>query len=203
MVALGMALAERGVTFIPSKDIWGDEFPGNVAYARGCLLYRIADTLDDGDWVWWQDADVSIAPDDVLDLLRHDQDIVVRAYPLKLGPNGEQGWSITPKFCDTGYVWHEEKQIIEIHSSGFGAVLMKPGVARKMRFACDVIGLGPKRIPAFDFTVDDAGREMYEDASFFRRWAGLGETAWCAPDAPVGNGGRAASFYQDVMRRGG
>jgi len=201
-MALAMALQERGVAFIPSKDVWPDKFPGNLAYARSCLLYRIADELDPTDWVWWLDGDVSMHPKDVLELLEHDQELVVRGYPLKAGPEGEWGWSVTPCRTKEGsLVWHEEKRLIEIRTAGFGAVMMKAGVAKAMLEHLGTKGMTPKRVPAFDFVPDHTGTERYEDASFFWHWVEeMGQKAYCAPDAQVRNGERSGNYWKFVAR---
>lgn len=212
-MALAMALQERGVPFEPKDDVWEDKFPGNLAYARGCLLARAAEQLGDDDWLWWLDADISMHPKDVLELLEHGQDLVVRGYPLKAGAQApawaarpdatdEWGWSVTPSRTAQGaLIWHEERRLIEIRTSGFGAVMMKGRVAREMVAHVGLKGRTPPRCPAFDFVVDRTGAERYEDASFFWHWVEeMGRTAYCAPDAQVRNGERSGNFWKHLTK---
>lgn len=201
-MALAMALQERGVAFEPKDDVWRDKFPGNVAYARGCLLHRAATELEDDDWIWWLDADVSLHPKDVLELLEFDQELVVRGYPLKAGTNDEWGWSVTPSRDGRGQlVWHEERRMFEVRASGFGALMMKGSAAKAMVEHVGVKGVTPPRCPAFDFVPDHTGAERYEDASFFWHWTEeMGRKAYCAPDAQVRNGERSGNYWKHLTR---
>lgn len=212
---LTQELERRGFDFRPLDDIWHNTMPGALFHARNCLLYRVAEELEDDDWAWWWDGDVSCHPRLIFDLMWRDEPVIAKGYPLKPADDGTIGWSAFPlrvKRDDGKYhvIPSEDRRLIEARAFGFGAVMMRPAVARHMRDLCGVRGMGGKSqrsIPAFDFLDDVTGNTCPEDTSFAIRYReqlseklGAPQRMWIAPDGEMQNGSVFGEFWTAVRQ---
>jgi hypothetical protein len=209
MMRLAVECDRRGLDFDPGKDVWDNTMAGALFHARNCLLYRIADELEEEDFAFWLDSDVSLEPVEIFELFKRDEYIVAKGYPLK--PSFDLGiaYSAFPLRTRTGaLVFSEDRRLIEATGCGFGAVMMRPWAARALRDLLGVRGMGghsDKSIPAFDFIDNKRGDTCPEDVGFAIRWREqlsekLEETQriWISPHGRVRNGEHAGVFAESI-----
>jgi hypothetical protein len=199
---LSMMCADRGVDF----DVFDETLPNELHQARNLLLYKVAEELDEEDWAWFQDSDVSLRPELVFDLMGREEEIIARAYPIKPYADHPPTWSAFPIMPNAKTIyWSEDKKLIQAESFGFGAVMMRATLAKKCQEKFGVRGKGAPRtvnrsIPAFDLIENEWGILCGEDMSFCHRCREMLNTQlWIAPDGWVQNGS-AGGIYLDEIK---
>jgi len=200
---LAIACAERGVEF----DVFDEMLPNELHQARNLLLYRVAEELDDEDWAFWQDSDVSLKAMHVIDLMSREEDMISRCYPIKPFMDYPPTWSAFPIMEGGKKVfWSDDKKLVRALTHGFGAVMMRATVAKKCREKYGVRGRGAPRtvnrsIPAFDLRENEWGILSGEDSSFCDRYRDeLGGDLWIAPDGWVQNGACGGVFLEELKK---
>ena len=200
MMHLAAELERRAFEFDPFHDMWDNTMPGAIFHARNCLLFRIAEELDDEDWAWWLDSDIGHDPRMTFDAMGRPEQVIARAYPLNIdGEDGVHyaGWPL--KGPNGSLVLSEDRLLIGANGFGFGSVLMRPAVARKLLEAYGTRGMGRDRsIPAFDFGQDQHGHTMPEDTAACSRMREQGISLWIAPHGQVRNK-NAVGCFADVL----
>lgn len=193
--------AERSVDF----TVFDDTTSGQLSHSRNLLLYRIASELEDADWALWMDSDVAFDPILAIDLLHRGEAVIARAYPTKPAPDTQEfvsptQWSVSPLLNGMRVIWSEDKQLLEAQYTGFGWLLMRARVAKKLKEQYGLFGrAGTPSIPAFNLMEDDDGRAAGEDGSFCYRWrVEMGQKIWIAPDGFVRNGDRGGSYLEEL-----
>jgi hypothetical protein len=194
--------AERDVQVIPMDDTT----PGNLPQSRNLLMYRVCSELDDDDWAWWLDSDVSCDGRLLIDILHREEDVIVRGYPRRAAKYGDPPlWSVDLQRRGLAITWNEERNMLRVASSGFGWVLMRARVAKKLAEKYGVRGVGGrgnKTIPAFDHLLDETGTECGEDVSCWRRLADIGVEGWCTPTGLLHNGELSGVYYHALQQAG-
>jgi hypothetical protein len=203
MISLARMCDERGIEF----EIFDETLPNELHHARNLLLYRVATELEDDDWAWWQDSDVTLNPRLVIDSMNREEEIFARGYPIKPYGDMPPTWSVFPLMDGSKRVfWNEAKQLVRAVSHGFGAVMMRATVAKKFQKKYGVIGLGAyqgikRSIPGFDMRINEWGILCGEDASFCDRWhEEMGGDLWIAPDGWVQNGDHGGVFLDELIQ---
>jgi hypothetical protein len=196
--ALAVACYERGVEF----GVWDETCPGNLPLARAILLYRAATELEPGDVAWWQDSDVSLHPNLVLELVHRPELVIAKAYPLhtpqRIG--AVQAWSVYPVQGPDGRpVLSEDRQLTQAAGFGFGAVMMKRMAAVRCLETFGTWGAAGRGKPACPVFLNYEGPRhkdiRMEDSGFCERWSQeVGEKLWLAPGGVVRNGELAGDF---------
>ncbi len=199
---LSLLTAERDVELIPMDDTT----PGNLSQSRNLLMYRIYNELADDDWAAWIDSDVAFNGRLLIDLLHREEEVIVRGYPRKPFKYGDPPlWSVDLYRKNIGVVWNEERNLLRVNSAGFGWVLMKGSVAKKLAEKYGVRGLGSrgnKSIPVFELRTDETGTECGEDISCFRCMDDVGITSWCTPTGLIQNG-ELSGIYLEALKSSG
>jgi len=153
-----------------------------VSRARALLLAQFLKT--DASHLLWIDADMSWEADDVVKLLKHDQDFVCGAYRQK---QEQLKWNFCLRREDGDQApYSPEAGLIRIAAAGFGFALMKRAVIERL------VEAHPERafmqplpdggeLPCWDLfgPVGVAGDSFYgEDVKFCNYWTALGGQIW-------------------------
>ena len=134
------------------------------------------------DYVLWIDSDMTFPADALQRMLADDKDVVTGLYFTRHGDHkpviyhhvGEDG---------TIPVKHVPNELFEVEGCGFGMVLMKTSVLRKVAEAYHLL-FHP--IPS-----------LGEDLSFCYRWKQLGGKIWCDPSIKCGHIGECVFTEAD------
>lgn len=173
-------LRSRGITFGFSS-----EYSSHVGDAREITLNGgshniISETRPfkgsiTYDKLMWIDSDINWKPEDVLKLYESDKDIISGAYMLGTGEV-----TAYDELFGRAYTYDEiknAKDLIKVHSVGFGFVCIKQGVFEKMTrpWFQSVMGTATQGGQEFTFPI------LGEDLSFCQRANGLGYEVWLDP----------------------
>lgn len=190
---------ERGVEF----ERFDDRTANEIHQARNLLLFRVSE-LGDDDWALWLDNDVAFNPRHAIELLSRDEEIIVRAYPIKPYEDEPPAWSVHPILARKELVWSEDRRLCMASHSGFGCVLMRATAAKKVRDRYGVRGKGGRGrrfIPAFDLLDNEWDTRCGEDSSFCERWCEeMGHALWLAPEGYVRNGNQGGVYLNELAR---
>jgi hypothetical protein len=221
VLKLALRLKSEGHSFAKEDE---SQSPGMLAHSRELLLSTLADYAC--DWGLWLDTDVYFSVDRVLAMMRRPEDVIVWAYPTRLSfdpdypPEHRIGlaaryramstrmWTVGPVMRDGRIARSEDGQLVELAQAGFGAVLMRPRVARMM---CDVFGppqVHSDYLPGGGVAVRKVHRAfdrhhyphppISEDVGFWRRYRKLGGRVWCDPTAYVSNGSTGGCYADEI-----
>lgn len=195
---VALMCAEREVEF----DVFDDFTDGEKHQARNLLLFRIAEELEDEDFAYWLDSDVSHHPQLIFELLSREEEIIARNYKIRPYEDNEPNWCGSVVMRGNRVLYSDDAKLVEAISFGFGAVLMRATAAKKLREHCGVVGRGgrgKRSIPAFDLRVDGWNTLCGEDVSFCGRWREeLGGKLWIAPNGYVRNGAHGGQFSDEL-----
>lgn len=223
VLQLALALKAGGHRFAKEDE---SQSPGMLAHSREILLSVLSEYAC--DWGLWLDTDIYFPVHHILAAMQRSEDIIVWAYPTRLSfdpdypPEHKIGlaakyksmstrlWTVAPVMEDGRIKRSDDGQLVELAQAGFGAVLMRPRVAKMM---CDVFG------PAQEY--DDHAQlggishrkvhrafdrhhyphpPLSEDVGFWRRYRKLGGRIWCDPSAYVSNGQTGGRYADEIVR---
>jgi hypothetical protein len=167
-----------------------------ISRARALLLAEFLRT--DASHLLWVDADMSWEAEDVVRLLRHDQDFVCGAYRQK---REQLKWNFCLRREDGDKApYAPEAGLIQIGAGGLGFTLVKRRVVERLveahpeRAFTQTLNDGTE-LPCWDLfgPVGVVGDAFYgEDVKFCNYWTELGGAIWLDPAIQLGHHGMAA-----------
>ncbi len=121
------------------------------------------------DWILYLDSDMRFPRDIVERLMAHDKDIMCVNYPTRRFPVTTVAWT---NFEELEYVTsHDKSGIQKIDAAGFGAVLIKADIFKKLP------------LPWFNIAYSHAGQSYFgEDIWFCKLAQGHGFEVWLDHD---------------------
>ena len=143
------------------------EFDVNLIIAHGFQTAEARNNLVEqskADYLFFQDSDVVVTPEDLLKLYNHQKDIVSGIYFGKAMPYNPIIYKAIPQTSGYAFVQNVEKGLIEIDGCGFGCCLVKKEVFKEIR------------TPYFEFNT--IGNCSTEDFDFCRKAKRLGFKIW-------------------------
>jgi hypothetical protein len=198
-----------------------DTTSGLLSHSRNLLLGTSVLRSHQLDWLLWLDADISFGHESILEMMWRPEEIIAWTYPMRIPfdvlnpPEPERGhaelllaggsrWTAWPRYLSDGsMVWSPDQRLVELEQCGFGAVLMRPQVARRMYHLAPRKGVDWTRrfyIPGFDLSWDSFGNLSSEDISFCRKIRAEGHRIWCDPRPYVTNGQTGGRFDDELSR---
>jgi hypothetical protein len=211
--------------------------PGLVHHSRNILFGEVVRLVDVGagfTHAFWWDSDIAFFPRDLFTLLERPEGMICRAYPMRghnwdgvaalvrdmapKWPSAQQlsqaslPWMTPLEYVDGQPVWSADKQLVRVHSCGFGWVLF--GIDALIDFWRH--WAGGAKLPwmrdvhtrslanVFDLLPSDDQVIQGEDVSFCDRWRAqpAGGEIWAAPWARVSNGDRVGCFADYLAGQG-
>lgn len=191
---IGTVAYMGGILTIPEPFVkaWSDMIQYNyeyltlpnerILYNRATVSYHsfarnsLVDQME-GEWIFMLDTDIIFEPDILARMLhkmeKYNVDVLTCVYPYKAYPHAPVLYGRNPKTKKKYIIgdWEKEADIMQIHSSGAGCLLIRKSVIDKMK---------AKNQNPFDIM------EPYsEDHSFFERLHKLKVKAYCAPDIEI------------------
>ena len=138
------------------------------------------------------DSDIEWQPDDLLRLLSHDVDIAVGAYAYRGVRDGSSAYCEPNRAPDGKVIRDPRTGLIEICAAGAGFLSIRRQALMKIMAAYpeekinDPHSTLPASIQRWQFNffptiVDQHGRMLGEDVSFFARWRNIGGKVWLDP----------------------
>lgn len=214
LMKLAVRMSKAGHRLITCDDCTA----GFLHHSRNLLLAALAARSNILDWALWLDSDTYFDPDAVLAMLDRPEEMIIWNYPKRIAVDifnppesqaawvktvrdkGGMEWTSSPLMTNDGkMIWSEDKKLVRMQQCAFGAVMMKPSVALKMRKACPQSKpdwAGRVLIPAFNLLDNAVG----EDYSFTRRWNEIGGEMWCEPGTFVNNGQSGGRFSLEIKK---
>lgn len=122
------------------------------------------------DYVLWLDSDMVIPADALKKLLEHDKDFVTGLYFKRRGDHAPVIYS---RFLEP-YIDYPQNEIFQVKACGFGCVLMKTDVIRRVA-------------EEFEGSTFQPYNEWGEDLSFCYRWKLCDGDIWCDPTVKCGH----------------
>jgi len=156
------------------------------------------------------DSDIEWQPDDLLRLLRHDVDIAVGLYAYRSeSRDGSPAYCAPVRSPDGGIVRKPRTGLVEVYAAGAGFLAIRREALTRIMAAYpdDKIKNPTAGLPAsaalwafnfFPVTMNQEGKLMSEDVSFFMRWRNLGGKVWLDPTIKLKHHGTCA-FELDPM----
>lgn len=211
LAALAAALRQRGDHLAFADDTTS----GLLHHSRNVLAPALLGKgIDAGLWL---DSDVHMPIDPIFEMVSRPEEFIVWNYPVRLDvdlTHPAAGQEATARHlrgrprrwasqCEADLqarlIWSEDKKLVQINRSAFGAVLMKPSaiqeMAKHVRATRD--WSGRFILPAFDLLENRIG----EDYSFCLRYTAMtGRKIWCDPSVYVTNGSAGGRFADEIAR---
>lgn len=197
-----IALLQRGPSlgFRVSIELLG--YDSLITRGRNTLVAKFLDT-ETATHLLFVDADIAFEVEQVMRMLRFDQDVVAGMYPLKMihwdaAAHGRAGSGEPFDSAPLGYVGSpcegEESESRDEFVAGFyagtGFMLIRRAVFLRMieafpetRYTAahtqPVPASSPNQYALFDCMIDpDTGHYLSEDYAFCRRWRSIGGRIW-------------------------
>lgn len=139
----------------------------------------------DFDYVFWMDSDMVIPHDALKKMLEADKEMVTGLYFQRRGNHAPV---IYTRFCEP-YKNYPENELFLVLACGFGCVLMKTDVIRRVAETHNGLTFQPLN-------------EVGEDLSFCKRWKDCGGEIWCDPTIKCGHIGECVFTEEDWLKNG-
>ena len=180
-----------------------------IPRSRNALVARFLD-MPTATHLFFIDADIGFGVEQVIRMIKFDQDVVAGMYPLKLRDwttaplihlkTGEKAETASLRYVGTpcqGREFQQRTGFVTGLYAGAGFLLIKRAVLTKMisayphlRFTAmhtqAVPNNSPHQYALFDCMIEpDTGHYLSEDYTFCRRWRDIGGTLWLDTQGPL------------------
>ncbi len=204
---LGLTQLAAAAGFRVSLELLG--YNSLIPRSRNALVARFFDTPT-ATHLFFIDADIGFSVEQVIRMIRFDQDMVAGMYPLKLRDwtaapllhlkTGEQAETASLRYVGTpceGEDFQQRDGFVTGMYAGAGFLLIRRAALLRMmsayphlRFTATHTQPVPDRSPhqyaLFDCMIEpETGHYLSEDYTFCRRWRDIGGTLWLDTQGPL------------------